>query len=180
MLMSDTTIGDLILTNDLTVDPLGRDAIQPCSVDLRLGDRLLLFRDVEEIDPQERQELTFPKVITSVGFSLLPGEFVLGATVETVACSPGYALTFTGKSSLARLGLSVHQTAGHIDPDFRGKITLEIANVNKSPIRLRPDMWIGQILATKLDQPAARPYGHPSRRSRYQGQSTVTASRSWL
>ena len=180
MLMSDLTIGALLADGELTIDPLGEDAIQPCSVDVRLDDLLLLFRDVDEIDPQERQELTFPKQVSPVGFSLMPGEFVLGTTMERVDCSAGYALTFTGKSSLARLGLTVHQTAGHVDPGFSGRITLEISNVNKSPIRLRPGMWIGQILVAKLDLPAARPYGHPDRRSRYQGQSTVTASRSWL
>lgn len=180
MLMSDGTIADLLNTEDLTVDPIGPDAIQPCSVDLRLGDEVRLFRDVDEIDPQVQQVLTFIKKINEQGFSLLPGEFVLGTTLERVSCSARYAITFTGKSSLARLGLLVHATAGHIDPGFEGKITLEIMNLRGKMFRLRAGMPIGQLLVFKLDADAIHPYGDPALRSRYMGQSTVTESRSWM
>lgn len=182
MLMSDASIADLLTSGRLEVDPIGDDAVQPCSVDLRLGDELLLYTEgPEEIDPLVHQaDLTVAKRVGPFGFSLLPGEFILGSTLERVEIDAEYALTFTGKSSLARLGLTVHQTAGHVDPGFGGRITLEIQNVNRKPIRLWAGMWIGQILVTKLDRPCERPYGHQDRRSRYQGQSTVTASRSWM
>lgn len=182
MLLSDGTLAKLLESGDIVVDPIGPDAIQPSSIDLRLGEELRIFTDGGDpvIDPTRRQELAIPKRIPEQGFYIDPGEFLLGTTLERVEVGPGYAMQFTGKSSLARLGLTVHQTAGHIDPGFEGAVTLEIQNVNRKPIRLRRDMWIGQVLVFALDGAAEKPYGHMDRRSRYFGQSTVTESRSWL
>lgn len=184
MLLSDGTLAKALESGDIAVEPLGPDAIQPSSIDLRLGEDLVLFVagavDDPVIDPDRRQSNTIAKRIPEQGFIVEPGEFLLGRTLEEVRVGAGYAMQFTGKSSLARLGLTVHQTAGHIDPGFEGVITLEIQNVNAKPFRLRRDMWIGQVLVLALDKPAERPYGHQERRSRYFGQSTVTESRSWL
>lgn len=182
MLLSDGTLAKLLESGDIVVDPLGPDAIQPSSIDLRLGEELRIFTDggVEIVDPERQQELTIAKRIPEQGFIVEPGEFLLGTTLEEVEVGDGYAMQFTGKSSLARLGLTVHQTAGHIDAGFRGRVTLEVQNVNRKPLRLRRDMWIGQVLVFALDKPAERPYGHVERRSRYFGQSTVTESRSWM
>lgn len=182
MLLSDGTLAKALESGDIVVDPIGPDAIQPSSIDLRLGEELRIFVEGGDpvIDPERRQDLTVAKRIPEQGFSIEPGEFLLGCTLERVEVAPHLAFQFTGKSSLARLGLTVHQTAGHIDPGFEGRITLEIQNVNRKPIRLRRDMWIGQVLVFVLDKPAERPYGALGRRSRYFGQSTVTESRSWL
>lgn len=183
MLMSDASIGALLRSGELEIDPLGDGAIQPCSVDLRLHDEFMLFHEsTEPIDPKVRiaHQMTTHRVRDSGHLVIMPGEFILGATLERTRCSAGYALTFTGKSSLARLGLTVHKTAGHIDPGFNGRITLEISNANSRPILLWPGMWIGQVLVTPLDRPAERPYGSPDLMSRYQNQSTVTASRGWI
>lgn len=182
MLISDGSLFELLERGDLTVAPLGDDAVQPSSIDLRLGEGLRLFHadGPEIIDPEQRQNLTTATRIHDPGFLINPGEFLLGHTLEEVHTSSGYAVQFTGKSSLARLGLTVHQTAGHVDPGFRGRITLEIQNVNTKPIRLRVGMWIGQILVFQLDRPCEVPYGAPGRRSRYMDQSTVTESRSWM
>lgn len=158
-----------------------REELQPASIDVRLGDRLIMFTDaVDEIDPEQRQpELTIFKRIPVQGFSLLPDEFVLGTTEETLTIGDSIAADFTGKSSFARLGLMVHVTAGYIDPGFSGKVTLEIKNLNQKPIRLRAGMKIGQFKFFRLDSPCLRPYGSAGLDSHYQGQSDVTASRAW-
>lgn len=158
------------------------ECLQPASIDVHLGDTLTLFTEaVNEIDPTKHQpELTIKKKIPELGFSLMPGEFVLGTTVEELTLNEDFSAEVTGKSSLARLGLLVHATAGFIDPGFSGKVTLEIANLNRKPIRLRAGMKIGQFKFFRLDTPCLRPYGTPGLSSRYQGQSDVTASRSWM
>lgn len=184
MLLSDggiieamTTLGDIEV-----VDFAGPEAIQPASIDVRLSRDLLIFHDGGDnvIDPQRRPEDTVPKRIAEQGFYVEPHEFLLGSTEETVTVGPGYAMQFTGKSSLARLGLMVHATAGHIDPGFQGRITLEMLNLRDKRFLLREGMWIGQLLVFKLDAEALRPYGHGELQSRYVGQSTVTESRSWV
>lgn len=182
-MLSDATLHTLLVSEDegIGIEPYERSMVEPSSIDVRLGENLRIFTEGDEIiDPRQRQELTVPKRIHDQGFIVNPGEFLLGETLEIVTVGAGYAVQFTGKSSLARLGLEVHKTAGHIDPGFNGVITLEIQNANTRPFRLHRDMPIGQLLVFKLDQPAEFPYGHPSRSSRYQGQSTVTESRSWM
>lgn len=185
-MLSDVSImqamdeGDIILLHDGR--PGARDScLQPASIDVHLGGRLIWFTEaVEEIDPAKHQpELTEYKKIQEQGFALMPGEFVLGTTAETLGLGEGYAAEVTGKSSLARLGLVVHATAGFIDPGFSGKVTLEIKNFNHKPIRLRAGMKIAQFKFFRLTEPCARPYGTPALGSHYQGQSDVTASRSW-
>ena len=185
MLLSDGGLLDALATGDIDITPMrtgGDPQIQPASIDVHLGEDLRIFTSGGEpvIDPERRQELTVAKRIPEQGFYVDPEEFLLGTTVEAVTIGAGYAMQFTGKSSLARLGLTVHQTAGHLDPGFSGVITLEIKNVNIKPFKLRRGMPIGQLLVYTLDAPAIHPYGHADLRSLYYGQSTVTESRSWM
>lgn len=180
--LSDRSIRKAISDGSITVSPLPPDdAFQPASVEVTLADRLLLFNQVEEIDPSREMEgLTYAKRIHEQGFSLMPGEFCLGRTREIVTLDSTMAADFTGKSSLARLGLLVHVTAGYIDPGFSGTVTLEIANLNRNPIRLRAGMRIGQFKFFRLDTTCLRPYGHKELNSHYQGQEDVTPSRGWI
>lgn len=187
MLLSDGGIARALSLEGIAITPdpfsdARLTAMQPASVDVCLGDELRVFFEGGEdiVDPERRQEDSIPKRIPEQGFIVEPLEFLLGTTVETVKVGPGYAMQFTGKSSLARLGLLVHATAGHIDPGFEGKITLEIMNLRGKMFRLRAGMPIGQLLVFKLDADAIHPYGDPALRSRYMGQSTVTESRSWM
>lgn len=154
--------------------------VQPASIDVHLGDRLMIFLDKDEIDPRQPQpDLVYVQELDEEGMRIMPNEFLLGSTVETLTIDGTLACDFTGKSSLARLGLMVHVTAGYIDPGFSGKVTLEIKNLNRNPIRLYPGMKIGQFKFFRLDTTCLRPYGSPGLGSHYQGQSDVTASRSW-
>lgn len=181
-MLSDQSILKALDEGGISVYPqVTGGGVQPASIDVHLGDRLIWFTDeVEEIDPTKHQpNLTAFKKIQEQGFSLMPGEFVLGTTYEKVHVSADYSAEVTGKSSLARLGLMVHSTAGFIDPGFAGNITLEIKNLNSKPIRLRAGMKIGQFKFFRLDTTCLRPYGSEGLGSHYQGQSDVTASRSW-
>ncbi len=157
--------------------------VQPSSVDVRLDRYFRLFDNHKYavIDPAEEQpELTrLIEVDPAEGFSLHPGEFVLGSTYEQVALPDDIAARLEGKSSLGRLGLLTHSTAGFIDPGFEGHITLELSNVATLPIRLWPGMKIGQLCFFKLSSPAERPYGSGATFSRYRGQRGPTASRSF-
>lgn len=183
MLLSDGGIRAALDAGHIGVSPSTLHlSVQPASVDVRLGDRLIVFtEEVQEIDPERHQpKLTQEKRIHEQGFSIMPGEFLLGTTMEVITLDDRHAAMLNGKSSLGRLGLEVHSTAAWLDPGFVGAVTLEIKNVNSKPIRLRSGMWIGQFVFFHLDQPALRPYGHSELSSRYQGQSDVTASRSWM
>lgn len=185
MLLSDGGIVQALNRGDIRVGAEPGDvtqAIKPASIDVRLSRDLLLFHDGGDpvVDPTRRQEDTVAKRILEQGFHVGAHEFLLGSTLEEVHVGPGYAMQFTGKSSLARLGLMVHSTAGHIDPGFQGRITLEMTNLRNKPFLLREGMWIGQVLVFKLDADAMVPYGSPILGSRYMGQSTVTESRSWM
>lgn len=183
MLLSDGGIVQALARGDIeVVNFAGPEAVQPASIDVRLSRDLLIFHDGGDnvIDPTRRPEDTVPKRIPEPGFFVEPHEFLLGSTLEEVSVGAGYAMQFTGKSSLARLGLMVHATAGHIDPGFRGRITLEMLNLRDKPFLLREGMWIGQVLVFKLDADALRPYGSEGLTSRYMAQSTVTESRSWM
>lgn len=182
MLLSDGGIIEVLRTRECNVEGATREAIQPASIDVRLSRDLLIFHEGGDqvIDPLRRPDDTISKRIPEQGFCVGAHEFLLGSTMEEVTVGAGYAMQFTGKSSLARLGLMVHSTAGHIDPGFRGRITLEMTNLRGKGFRLREGMWIGQLLVFKLDADALRPYGHTELQSRYMGQSTVTESRSWV
>ena len=157
--------------------------LQPSSVDLHLGNRFRVFRNnrTAVIDPREEQpELTELVEITGdEPFILHPGEFVLGSTYEVVTLPDDVAARVEGKSSLGRLGLLTHATAGFVDPGFSGHVTLELANVATLPIKLYPGMKIGQFCFFRLSSPSEHPYGSEKYGSRYQGQRGPTPSRSF-
>ena len=157
--------------------------IQPSSVDVRLDKYFRLFDNHKYpvIDPsQDQPDLTrLVEVDPSDGFVLHPGEFVLGSTLEAVTLPDDLAARVEGKSSLGRLGLLTHATAGFVDPGFTGHVTLELSNVATLPIMLWPGMKIGQLAFFRLSSPAEHPYGSATYGSHYQGQRGPTASRSF-
>jgi dCTP deaminase len=180
MLLSDGTIRAMLEEGSLALDPIDDVQIQPSSVDVRLDGVLRVFRNHTAvcIDPMEPTESLTEPVAVDEGhaFILHPGEFVLGSTVEEVGLPDDLVGRVEGKSSLGRVGLLIHATAGFIDPGFRGQITLELSNVASLPIKLWPGMKIGQISFMRLDQPAQRPYGHHELGSKYQDQHGPVAS----
>jgi dCTP deaminase len=157
--------------------------LQPSSIDVRLDRFFRLFDNhrYAVIDPStEQPDLTrLVEVEPDEPFVLHPGEFVLGSTFENVTLPDDVAARLEGKSSLGRLGLLTHSTAGFIDPGFNGHVTLELSNVATLPITLWPGMKIGQMCFFRLSSPAMHPYGSGATGSRYQGQRGPTASRSW-
>ncbi|MBD3689277.1 dCTP deaminase [Nanchangia anserum] len=184
MLLSDRDITELIESGRATIDPFDPAMVQPASVDVRLDRYFRLFDNhkYSVIDPaQDQPDLTRRVDVGEVEpFVLHPGEFVLGATLERVSLPADIAARLEGKSSLGRLGLLTHSTAGFIDPGFDGHVTLELSNTATMPIALYPGMKIGQLCFFRLTSPALRPYGAGAYGSRYQGQRGPTASRSHL
>lgn len=183
MLLSDRDIRTSIKNERLRLDPYCDELIQPSSVDVRLDRRFRVFNNQKytHIDPSVQQdELTEPaEVAEGSPFVLHPGEFVLAGTFECVTLPDDIAGRLEGKSSLGRLGLLTHSTAGFIDPGFSGHVTLELSNVANLPITLWPGMKIGQLCLFQLSSPAEHPYGSAINGSRYQGQRGPTPSRSW-
>jgi dCTP deaminase len=182
MILSDGTIRRLLAERRIVIDPLEEIHIQPASVDVRLGDAFLTFRrhTTSDIDPWQTNDNLMERVTVPEGepFILHPGEFVLGTTLERLTLADDVVARIEGKSSLGRLGLLIHATAGFIDPGWtNGQITLELSNVAPLPIRLWPTMKIAQLSFARMDAPAERPYGHPALGSKYQGQSGPVASR---
>ncbi|WP_029150167.1 dCTP deaminase [Microbacterium indicum] len=184
MLLSDRDIRAELDANRIALDPLDRDMVQPSSVDVRIDRYFRLFDNHKYpfIDPSEEQpDLThLVEVQPDEPFVLHPGEFVLASTFEAVTLPDDIAARLEGKSSLGRLGLLTHSTAGFIDPGFSGHVTLELSNVATLPIKLWPGMKIGQLCFFRLSSPAENPYGSGPYGNRYQGQRGPTASRSFL
>lgn len=183
VLLSDRDIRAELDAGRVLLDPYEPAMIQPSSIDVRLDKFFRLFDNHKYpvIDPsQEQPELTrLVEVGPEEPFVLHPGEFVLGSTFETVTLPDDIAARLEGKSSLGRLGLLTHSTAGFIDPGFGGHVTLELSNVATLPILLWPGMKIGQLCFFRLSSPTENPYGSAAYGSRYQGQRGPTASRSW-
>jgi dCTP deaminase len=184
MLLSDRDIREQLETGRVGLDPLDFGMIQPSSIDVRLDKFFRLFDNHKYpfIDPAEDQpDLTrLVEIEDGEPFILHPGEFVLGSTYELVTLPDDIAARLEGKSSLGRLGLLTHSTAGFVDPGFSGHVTLELSNVATLPIKLWPGMKIGQLCFIRLTSPAEKPYGSSEYSSRYQGQRGPTASRSHL
>lgn len=184
MLLSDRDILTAVEVGDIALDPWDPAMVQPSSVDVRLDKFFRVFENhrYSVIDPSvEQPDLTrVIEVEAEEAFVLHPGEFVLGATFEQVCLSDAIAARLEGKSSLGRLGLLTHSTAGFIDPGFHGHVTLELSNMATLPIRLWPGMKVGQLCFFRLTSPAMHPYGSAAYGSRYQGQRGPTASRSHL
>ncbi|WP_042506218.1 dCTP deaminase [Tropheryma whipplei] len=180
MLLSDVDIQAALEDKLIQIDPFDPQMLQPASLDIRLSRYFRLFNNhtYAYIDPAEPYEaLTrLVEVAENQAFVLHPGEFILGSTCETVSLSNDLAARLEGKSSLGRLGLLTHSTAGFIDPGFSGQITLELGNVATLPIKLWPGMKIGQLCFFQLSSPAKNAYGSPVCASRYQGQRGPTAS----
>jgi dCTP deaminase len=184
MLLSDRDIRAEITAGRVAVEPFAESMVQPSSVDVRLDRFFRVFENhkYSVIDPSiEQSELTREVVVEpNEHFILHPGEFVLASTYEIITLPDDIAGRLEGKSSLGRLGLLTHSTAGFIDPGFSGHITLELSNVANLPVKLFPGMKIGQLCLIKLSSPAEHPYGSAVYASRYQGQRGPTASRSWI
>ena len=184
MLLSDRDIKAELGAGRIALEPYQSEMIQPSSIDVRLDRFFRLFDNHKYafIDPSEDQpELThLVEVDADQPFILHPGEFALGSTFEAVTLPDDVAARLEGKSSLGRLGLLTHSTAGFIDPGFSGHVTLELSNVATLPIKLWPGMKIGQMCFFRLSSPAEKPYGSAEYSSRYQGQRGPTASRSYL
>ena len=184
MLLSDKDIRAQIDAGRVVCEPYEPKMIQPSSIDVRLDKFFRVFENhkYEVIDPSlEQPELTREiEVKNNEHFILHPGEFVLASTYEVVTLPDDIAGRLEGKSSLGRLGLLTHSTAGFIDPGFSGHITLELSNVANLPVKLYPGMKIGQLCLIKLSSAAEHPYGSALYGSRYQGQRGPTPSRSFL
>jgi dCTP deaminase len=184
MVLSDRTIREQLLAGRIRIEPVDECDIQPSSVDLHLSSRFQVFRNSRYpfIDPTMDQKGLMELVEASVEEPLVlhPGEFVLGATIERLTLPDDIVARLEGKSSLGRLGLLIHSTAGYIDPGWNGTITLELSNVANLPMVLAPGMAIGQVSFMLMTTPVERPYGSPGLRSRYQGQTDPTPSRAHL
>lgn len=183
-MLSDRDLAQALDSHALRIDPLDRRLIQPASIDVRLGNEFRVFdtHALQRIDPRERHDELTRLVVVPDGepFVLHPREFVLASTAEVITVDDRHAARLEGKSSLGRLGLEIHKTAGFIDPGFSGTVTLELSNVNTVPFLLWPGMLIGQLCVFRLSSPSKHPYGSAVYGSRYQGQRGPTASRAWL
>ena len=184
MILSDRTIREELAAGRIGIDPLDEHAIQPSSVDLRIDRYFRVFRNdtTPYIDPKEPQEELTELVEVTDGdrFILHPGEFVLASTLEVITIADDIVARLDGKSSLARLGLLTHVTAGFVDAGWNGHLTLELSNVATLPIALYPGMKIGQISFLRMTTPAEHPYGSGEAGSKYQGQRGPTPSRYYL
>jgi dCTP deaminase len=184
VLLSDRDIRAELASGRVVLEPFDDAMVQPSSVDVRMDKFFRVFENhrYPHIDPAEEQTELTRLVEPAPGepFILHPGEFVLASTYEVVTLPDDIAGRLEGKSSLGRLGLLTHSTAGFIDPGFSGHVTLELSNVATLPIKLWPGMKIGQLCLFRLSSPAEHPYGSAQYGSRYQGQRGPTQSKSHL
>ena len=184
MLLSDRDLKAALASGRMGLAPYDEEMVQPSSIDVRLDRYFRVFANhrYTHIDPKVAQD-DLTELLEPEGdepFVLHPGEFVLGSTLEVITLGDDLAARLEGKSSLGRLGLLTHSTAGFIDPGFSGHVTLELSNVANLPIKLYPGMKIGQICVLALTSPAEHPYGSSIYGSRYQDQRGPTPSRSYL
>jgi dCTP deaminase len=175
VVLSDRTIREQLASGRLVIEPFDERLLQPSSVDVRVAERFRVFHNNRRAYIDVREPSDDPTEVVEVApcdrFILHPGEFVLGSTLERVALPDDLVARLEGKSSLGRLGLLIHSTAGYVDPGFDGTITLELSNVARLPISIHPGMAIGQISFLQMTTPVDAPY-----RGKYQGQSGPTAS----
>ncbi len=181
MILSDRSIREELGAGRIVIDPFDEGLLQPASVDLRCDHLFRVFRNytsrVIDVKLDQRDLTELVEIGADDSFVLHPGEFVLGSTLERVAIADDLVGHVEGKSSLGRLGLLIHSTAGFVDPGFDGHITLELSNVANLPITIYPRMKIGQISFLRMTTPADRPYGSAGTGSKYQGQRGPTPSR---
>ncbi len=183
-ILSDKDIIKYLEEGKIEIDPiLDEKQIQPSSVDMRLGDEFKVFKVIRKayIDPKDEddissymEEITVPK---GEAFIIHPNEFALATTAEYVKIPDDLVARVEGRSSMGRLGVTMHVTAGFIDPGFEGNITLEISNIGAMPVALYPGQRVCQIVFETMTSPAEVPYGHPSRNSKYMGQTRPESSR---
>lgn len=182
MILSDVDIKKEIKSKHLIISPFDILSVQPASYDVKLGYEFRIFRNIHKpyLDVKNHIEdfMELIKIKNSKHLIIHPREFILGTTIERIKMPKDLIGRLDGKSSLGRLGIIVHATAGYVDPGFRGYLTLEITNVANIPITLYPEMKIGQISFMRLETPAEIPYGK-ARDSKYQGQKGPTATRIW-
>lgn len=183
-ILSDKDIIKYLEEGKIEIEPiLDEKQIQPSSVDMRLGDEFKVFKVIRKayIDPKDEddissymEEITVPK---GEAFIIHPNEFALATTAEYVKIPDDLVARVEGRSSMGRLGVTMHVTAGFIDPGFEGNITLEISNIGAMPVALYPGQRVCQIVFETMTSPAEVPYGHPSRNSKYMGQTSPESSR---
>lgn len=181
MILSDVSIRASLETGRIEIDPFEPSMVQPSSVDVRVDRYFRVFENhrYPYIDPKTSQPDLTTEIETEmeIPFILHPGQFVLGSTLEVVRLGDDIVARLEGKSSLGRLGLLIHSTAGFVDPGFEGHLTLELSNVATLPIAIYPAMRIGQLSFYDLTTPAEHPYGSNTAGSKYQGQRGPTPSR---
>ena len=181
MILSDRDIRDQVSAGRIVIEPHDESCIQPSSVDVKVSNLFRVFRNHSAGVLDVKKDLTDLTELVEVPadgvFMLHPGEFVLGSTLERIGVPDDLVARVEGKSSLGRLGLLIHSTAGFIDAGFDGHVTLELANVANLPITLYPGMKIGQVSFMRMTSPAERPYGSGAKGSKYQGQRGPTPSR---
>ena len=182
MILSDREIKKRIKLRQIVIEPTNLLDIQPASVDILLDQRILTFdyANIPYIDTRHLAELNITSAWVQKDdepFMLHPGEFVLGCTLEHIQIPNDLVARIEGKSSLGRIGLLIHSTAGYVDPGWTGRLTLELSNLSRLPMALYPGMKIGQISFIQMTSPAERPYGTPGLGSHYQGQNEATPSR---
>ena len=182
MILSDKTIKEKIANGELEITPFDESCVQPASVDLHLDSRIIVFRNHQfaVLDVKEKIENSELINVSKEGFFIIhPGQFVLGNTVESFKLPDNLLGRLDGRSSIGRLGLIVHATAGFIDPGYKGNITLEMLNVSTIAIKLYVDMRIGQISFEYLTTPSDIPYGSKKGRNKYNGQTDPLPSMIW-
>jgi len=181
VILSDKSILEAIESGRIEIDPFFKDCIQPSSVDLHLSPAFRVFHNARKpfIDLKLPQDDLTEEMVVPAGEAMIlhPGEFVLGSTVERIRLPDDLVARLEGKSSLGRLGLLIHSTAGFVDPGWNGTLTLELSNVANLPITLYPGMKIGQVSFYELSTPALHPYGSEEAGSKYQGQTGPVPSR---
>ena len=183
MVLSDRTIRRLLGEGRIGIDPYAPELMQPSSLDVRVDRFFRVFRNSRypfiDVKTQQEDLTELVEVDDGEAFILHPGEFVLGSTLERVTLPDDLVARLEGKSSLGRLGLLIHSTAGFIDPGWDGHVTLELSNVANLPITIYPEMKIGQLSFVQLTEAAEKPYGSEGIGSKYQGQRGPTPSRYW-
>ena len=181
VILSDRTIREQLAAGRIVIEPLDETCIQPSSIDVKVSNLFRVFRNHTSAVIDVKKDMTHLTELVEIAdgeaFMLHPGEFALGSTLERVAVPDDMVARVEGKSSLGRLGLLIHSTAGFIDAGFDGHITLELSNVANLPITLYPGMKIGQVSFMMMTTPADKPYGKGAKGSKYQGQRGPTPSR---
>ena len=179
MILADRDIKEAVKEGRIVIKPYEEKCVQPSTYDLHLEDRLLVFDNYEagEIDVKKRVDVSRMVKIKDEGFVLHPGEFILGSTLEYIELPRNLAGQLEGKSSLGRLGLIIHATAGYVDPGWKGQLTVEMSNISRLPIRIYGGMKAAQICFMKMTREVEIPYGDKRLGSKYFGQKGPTVSK---